>query len=94
MRIRVTVPGLLADSVGGAREFFIEAATLEEALSAVRRDQTILSTHIWDDAGHRRQHVLIYLNDQSIEWSPDSQTPLRDGDQLHFIQAVSGGAEG
>ena len=65
MKISVTVPGLLAASVGGAREFDVEASTLAEALEVIRRAQSVLRTHIWDESGKIRQHVLVRFDDRA-----------------------------
>ena len=92
MIIPVTVPGLLADSVGGRRKITIEATTLADALHSLRESFPNLRTHVWDESGAIRQHVMIYLNDESITWIDDHRTrALRDGDEVFIIQAVSGG---
>ena len=90
--IPVTVPGLLADSVGGQRRISVEARTLADALRSLREQRSNLRAHVWDERGAVRQHVLIYLNDESIAWIDDHQSrELRAGDELFIIQAVSGG---
>ena len=92
MQISVTVPGLLAQSVGGARKVVIEATTLTDALHTLRESFPNLRAHVWDESGAVRQHILIYLNDESITWINDHDArTLRAGDELHIIQAVSGG---
>src|SRR3954447_23945885 len=92
MEIHVQVPGLLADSVGGRRRISVEASTLSDALHAVRKSFPNLRTHVWDESGAIRQHVLIYLNDESITWIEHHESrELRSGDELFIIQAVSGG---
>ena len=92
MQLRVTVPGLLADSVGGQRSVLVEATTLAGALRAVRESFPNLRAHVWDESGALRQHILIYLNDESITWITEhASRELRDGDELFIIQAVSGG---
>ena len=71
---------------------FVEAATLAGALHAVRDSFPNLRTHVWDETGAARQHILIYLNDESITWIDDHDgRALREGDELFIIQAVSGG---
>ena len=92
MKLPVTVPGLLAESVDGQRRVSIEATTLADALCAVRESFPNLRTHVWDETGAVRQRILIYLNDESITWVDDhASRGLRDGDELFIIQAVSGG---
>jgi molybdopterin synthase sulfur carrier subunit len=83
---------LLADSVGGTRHIHIEARTLAEALDRLRELHPMLRAHVWDDGGALRQHVLVYLNDESVTWIDDhAARELRRGDELFIIQAVSGG---
>ena len=70
----------------------VEATTLTGALHALRETFPNLRTHVWDETGAVRQHIMIYLNDESITWidGPESRE-LRTGDELFIIQAVSGG---
>ncbi|CAN5711572.1 N/A [soil metagenome] len=92
MNLPVTVPGLLADSVGGQRTIRVEANTLSGALRALRERFPNLRTHVWDESGAVRQHILIYLNDESITWIDNHVArELMPGDELFIIQAVSGG---
>ena len=92
MNLPVTVPGLLAASVGGSRHVSIEATTLADALHRLRELHPMLRAHVWDDGGQIRQHVLVYLNDESVTWIDDhAGRELRRGDELFIIQAVSGG---
>jgi molybdopterin converting factor small subunit len=41
--------------------------------------------------GAQRQHVLLFFNGENLAWIKDRSAPVRDGDQLDVIQAVSGG---
>ncbi len=92
MNIRVTVPGLLAASIGGSRHFDIEATTLADAISRMKTFSPALAAHLFDEAGAVRQHILLYLNDESVTWIEDhAARELRAGDELFIIQAVSGG---
>src|SRR5438067_1140349 len=93
MRITVTVPGLLMDCVGGERSFTVEASTLSDALATLRGAYPLLVPHVFDDAGEIRQHVLVYYNDQSVKWLDSLDLPLRAGDRIQIIQAVSGGKD-
>jgi len=91
MQIQVTVPGLLSESVGGERHFYLQSATLAQALRQLSKSYPRLHAHIYDEAGKIRNHVLIYYNDQSVLWLDSLDIPLKSGDRLQIIQAVSGG---
>jgi molybdopterin converting factor small subunit len=91
MRIQVTVPGLLRDCVGGRTSFAIDAETISHALEIIKREYPLLRVHVWDDLGELRQHVLIFHNDTALRWLPSLDAPLKEGDRLQIMQAVSGG---
>jgi molybdopterin converting factor small subunit len=89
-RIPVHLPPLLADAVGAA-EVQVDAGTLTAALDGFRRRHPRAATHVYDDTGRQRRHVLIFLNDRDTRWIEDPSLALRDGDRLRIIQAISGG---
>ncbi|WP_274649314.1 MoaD/ThiS family protein [Paenibacillus humicola] len=91
MSIEVSVPSLLADCTGGRSRFRLEADTLEDALERLLGDYPLLRHHLYRESGELRPHVLLYYNDQNIAWLADRRIPLREGDRLLVLQAVSGG---
>src|SRR4051794_32134242 len=92
MQIEVVIPALLRDSAGGRTKFTIDATTVADALDVIKRDHPLLRIHVWDDLGRQRQHVLIFLNDEGLKWMPSLDVPLKAGDRLQIVQAISGGA--
>jgi sulfur-carrier protein len=91
MTIPVTIPALLQDCVGGRREVSVDADRLDRAVDAVRESFPLLRPHVWDDAGQIRKHVLIFYNDTPLRWVDRPDAPLREGDRLAIVQAISGG---
>lgn len=89
--VRFSVPSLLAPFTGGERSFEVEAETLDGALQACVRRHPLLSRHLWDEDGAQRRHVNLFYNGQSLRWMADLSFPLRDGDEVVILQAVSGG---
>ena len=89
MTIDVTVPGLIADAIG-RRHLAIDAETLAEALSTLAAHPQV-GPLVFDNAGHVRQHVLIFHNDTATRHMTTFDLPLRHGDRLAIVQAVSGG---
>ena len=92
MRIEVSVPGLLRDCTGLQGRFHLEAETLEQALRVLFATYPLLRLHVFDDGGRIREHVLIYLNKDNIARLERWDIPLREGDRLAVLQAVSGGS--
>jgi len=69
-----------------------EAATAREALHALAERYPQLPRFVLDDQQRLRRHVNIFINDALIADRIELSDPLRDGDQLHILPAVSGGA--
>ncbi len=91
MQIDVTVPGLLANCVGGRRQVTLEADTLAEALHRLLEEHPRLRPHLYDEAMRLRRHVLVFYNDDNLATIANRDVPLRSGDRLLVLQAVSGG---
>lgn len=89
MTIDVQLPALLGDTIGG-RYLAIDATTLAEAVAQLRAHPR-LGPLIFDDRGTLRPHVLIFHNEQATRWLDTLDVPMRDGDRLAVVQAISGG---
>lgn len=89
MKIDVTLPGLIADSVGW-RHLTIDADTVADALMALRKHPQV-GPLVFDDAGRVRQHVLVFHNDTATKHMDSLDVPLKPGDRIAVVQAVSGG---
>ena len=89
--VRLEVPRLLSDCTDGETALQLWAGTLEEAFGEVRRRWPMLALHIFEESGALRPHVLVLYNGRATRWMPSLDTPLREGDELQIVQAVSGG---
>ncbi|MBC7783033.1 MAG: MoaD/ThiS family protein [Burkholderiales bacterium] len=81
---------MLAEAVGIGSVSY-RAATLGEAISLLKSHHPRIATHLFDDAGAQRRHVLLFLNDRDTRWLDNPDEPLADGDRLSIVQAISGG---
>lgn len=91
MRIEVSVPLLISDCTKGQSSFWLEAATLTEALQRLVESYPLLQVHLYTEQGQVRKHVLIYYNEDNLAWLEQLDIPLQPGDKLRILQAVSGG---
>jgi molybdopterin converting factor small subunit len=89
--IEVTLPTILRDCTGGRNPVTVEAATLAQALTRLREVYPLLRVHLYEETGQLRPHVLIFYNQESTRWLDSLDIPLRPGDRLEILQAVSGG---
>ena len=91
MLIEVRVPTMLRSCTNQQARFTLEATTLADALARLVQEYPLLRRHLYDDVGAQRQHVLIFYNDDNIKWLEQLDVPLKVGDRLSVVQAVSGG---
>lgn len=90
-RVTIELPSLLGPVVGPHRSLALEAETLAGALDAMFEVHPALRSHVFDETGGLRQHVLCFLNDTNSRWLESLDAPVSDGDTIRIIQAVSGG---
>jgi molybdopterin converting factor small subunit len=50
-----------------------------------------LRPHLYDEAMRLRKHLLLFYNDDNVATVVDHDVPLKPGDRLPVLQAVSGG---
>lgn len=89
--VEVSVPSLLKNCTGGRSRFTIEATTLAQALQVLVETYPLLRVHLYDEAERLRTHVQLFYNQESTRWLESLEVPLKPGDRLSILQAVSGG---
>lgn len=92
VQIEVRVPGLLRSCTDNRRSVSIEATTVADAIHRLLEIYPLLRVHLFDEQGAQRQHILFFHNDQNVRDPGRLDAPLRPGDQLSVVQAVSGGS--
>lgn len=85
----VRLPRLLEPAVGDLRRVNVEGGTFRQALDDLFRQHPTLRVHLLDEQGFLRPHVLCFHNGEPNRDLIDSA--LGDGDEIVFLQAVSGG---
>ncbi len=89
----ILLPGMLQVVAGSAR-VRVEAATLAEALEELYGKVPALRFHLCEDSGGFRVHVLCFHNDRNTRELKSLDVPLAAGDEISFVQAISGGVDG
>lgn len=65
--------------------------TVAQVLSNVFAQNPSLRTYILDDQNAVRPHISIFLNSEQIRDRKQLTDPVSPTDQLHIMQALSGG---
>ena len=68
-----------------------DVATLREALDASFAVNPQLRGYVFDEQGHVRKHVAVFIDGQLIRNREDLSCPLMPGSEVHILQALSGG---
>ena len=92
MAITLSIPSYLAGFAEGKTTLSLEhAATTGDALSALWKRYPGLQDRIVDEQGQVRQHINIFVGNESIRFADGLATPVPDGAEILIVPAVSGG---
>lgn len=69
----------------------VAAGSLRAALQAALAAAPGLAHYVFDDQGHVRKHVAIFINQQMLSNRSQLDRPLASGDKVLVIQALTGG---
>lgn len=92
MPVTVRLYGAYSEFADGARESQVEGGTLREVLDALVAVHPSLRERVRDEHGRLREHLSVFVNKDDVRALQGESTPVRDGDVVHLIPAVSGGS--
>jgi sulfur-carrier protein len=67
------------------------AQTIGEAIDKACEAAPAMRHYVLDDQGNIRKHVAVFIDGVLLLPRTDMQRALRDGAQVHIIQALTGG---
>jgi MoaD family protein len=86
--MKVSIASPLRSCTGGHSEVDIEGETLAALLRALDQRFPGIRSRMIDEQGRIRQHMNVFVNGEAVR---TLDTPLAPGDQVHILQALSGG---
>ncbi len=87
----VRIPMSLRKLTGGAREVAVRASSVGEMLDALEARHPGLKARLCEDDGSLRSYVSLFVEGDDVRLRQGIATPLRDGDEVYVVPAVSGG---
>ena len=90
MTIEVHFPRVLSPIVGDHLHGTIEVDERSQIRAALEQAWPGLANHLFDASGVMRPHVLCFVDDSADRLESDG-ADIRDGSEIRFVQAVSGG---
>ena len=93
MPVTVRIPSYLAGFAGGQNSIAVEASasTAGSVLQSLWSIHPALRDRIVDEQGELRQHINIFVDNESIRFAGGLATPVPDGAEIMIVPAVSGG---
>jgi molybdopterin synthase sulfur carrier subunit len=89
--VKVLLHGAWRGLAAGAKEVRLDASTLREALDTLAVMHPSLAERLRDEHGRLRPHLALFVNEEDARLLGWEDAPLRDGDVVHVIPALSGG---
>lgn len=90
--VKVLLHGAWRGFAGGAKEVALDAGTIREAMDGLATAHPALAERLRDEHGKLRAHLALFVNDEDARLLGWEDAPLRDGDLVHVIPALSGGS--
>ena len=87
----VHIPGPLRQYTGGAATVEVAPGTVFEVLLRLDGLHPGLAARVLDDQGRVRQHVNLFLNEESAKGKDIRTLEVNAGDRLQILPSVSGG---
>lgn len=91
MSVTIHLPTALRKYCGGAADVPVSAGNVRDALRELEKTQPALYVNLCDETGKVRRHLNVFVNSDHMRDRSGLETPLRDGDVVTILAAVSGG---
>ena len=92
MKITIHLPTMLRSYCAGApAELCIEAGSVQQALRWLAENQPAIYQCVCNEAGAVRQHINLFVNSSLLRSPEELDAPLKPGDEVFIMTAVSGG---
>jgi molybdopterin converting factor small subunit len=94
MAVSYYIPAFLRTFTEGQSRVELDAspATVGEALDALCRGYPGIRDRVLTEQGQVRQHVNVFVGDESIRYTGGLETPAPEGVEIAIVPAVSGGS--
>ncbi len=92
MEVKVRIPTPLRKLTKGIPEVKVTGATVSQLINNLEREYPGIKERICEGDGKVRRFVNIYVNDEDIRFLQNTDTALKDGDEVSIIPAIAGGS--
>lgn len=91
MPVNVLIPTPLRKFTEDQDTLVVEGATIGALITQMSQTYPGIVKPLLDDKGELRKFVNIYLNGEDIRFAQNTDTPVKDGDEVSIVPAIAGG---
>lgn len=91
MSVTVFIPTPLQKLTHNQAQLSFEGSTFAEFLESFEQDCPSMRTYLYNEQGELSRFIKFYVNNEDILCLSGKETPLKDGDEVSIICAMSGG---
>ncbi len=91
MTIKVLIPTPLQKFTKEQATIECSANNVQELIDALEADCPGIKARLCDEQGVPRRFLNFYVNAEDIRFLQNTETPLKDGDEVSIVPAVAGG---
>lgn len=88
---KLRIPTPLRTYADGQSEVIVSGTTAGEALNDLTDQYPALRPHLFNDDGHLRPFVNLFLNEENIRDLQGRDTSIQEDDKLILIPSIAGG---
>ncbi|TLZ52883.1 MAG: MoaD/ThiS family protein [Methanobacteriota archaeon] len=92
MAVLVVLPAALREYARGASEVRASGGTLDALLSNLDAKFPGIRQRVLQDTGVLREYVNVFVNGDQVEQADPRRVRVADGDTVHIIPSIAGGA--
>jgi molybdopterin converting factor small subunit len=91
MPVTIQIPTALRQFADGQSEISAEGSTAGGVIAAFAERYPDIKLHLYDEHGALRSFINVFLGENNIKNLGGLETPVKDGDALILVPALSGG---
>ncbi len=88
--VTLRLPSTLSAYSGGKSQIVLQAETVEQLLGLLEKQHPLIWEYLCTDQGYVREHVKIFVNNEVVTGSQGLKTPLKSGQEIIVLPAISG----
>ncbi|MEJ2216511.1 MAG: molybdopterin-synthase adenylyltransferase MoeB [Gemmatimonadota bacterium] len=92
VEVTIDIPMALRQQTAGRDEVRVHGETVVAALEDLAARFPGVRRHLFDEAGHVRPFVNLYVNEKDVRRQAGGQTGVAAGDRITIVPSIAGGA--